>query len=554
MNRPKICVVGACNLDLISYVPRMPRMGETLHGTRFHMGFGGKGANQAVMAAKLGGDVAMVSKLGQDVFGRDTLDNFKRWNVNTEHVHFTDQAFSGVAPISVDMEGHNSIVIVTGANDLLTVEEIEAARKVIATAGVLVCQLEVPLEISLAALRIARSEGVKTIFNPAPARLELPRELYRLSDIFCPNESETEILAGMPVGTLDEAEVAARVLVNRGAETVLLTLGERGSLLVTKDKAEHVPTKPVKAVDTTGAGDAFVGSLACFLASGQTLVRAMERANAIAAVSVQSSGTQTSFPEAKDLPGDIREPLQEGMDREPEGSVPALTSSEIAATIDHTLLKPDATREAFDRLCLEAVRYGFKSVCVNSGRVPQVAEKLEGAGVHVCAVVGFPLGAMNSLAKAFEAQQAVEDGAAELDMVMNVGALKAGDLEAVEQDIRTVRQAAPKPVVLKVILETCLLTDEEKVSACEICKKAGADYVKTSTGFSSGGATVEDVALMRRVVGPDMGVKASGGIKDFSTAAAMIAAGADRIGAGAGTEIVESAPDRKGKPQASKEC
>lgn len=305
MTRPKICVVGAANLDLISYVPRLPRMGETLHGTRFLMGYGGKGANQAVMAAKLGGDVSMVTKLGQDIFGENTLKNFQSWDVDTQHVLFTDQAFSGVAPIAVDPDGHNAIIIVTGANDLLTPGEIEAARATIAAAEILVCQLEIPVEINLAALRIARREGVTTIFNPAPARPSLPEELYQLSDIFCPNESETELLTGLPVNSQEEAETAARVLLERGAGVVILTLGERGSLLVTADECVHVPASPVKALDTTGAGDAFVGSLAYFLATGKPLTDAMRRANHIAAISVRSSGTQTSFPVAADLPSDL---------------------------------------------------------------------------------------------------------------------------------------------------------------------------------------------------------------------------------------------------------
>jgi ribokinase len=305
MERPKICVVGACNLDLISYVPRLPSMGETLHGNRFQMGFGGKGANQAIMAAKLGGEVTMVSKLGQDVFGENTLKNFKSWGVNTQHVHFTDHAFSGVAPIAVDTEGHNSIIVVTGANDLLTAEEVEAARPAIAASSILVCQLEIPLDINLTALRIAREEGVKTIFNPAPARSEIPQEFYQLSDIFCPNETETELLTGMSVQSIVEAESAAKMLIGRGAASVILTLGERGSLLVTDATTEHVPVAPVKALDTTGAGDAFVGSLAFFLAAGKSLSDSIKRANGIAAVSVQSSGTQTSFPEAKDLPPEM---------------------------------------------------------------------------------------------------------------------------------------------------------------------------------------------------------------------------------------------------------
>ncbi len=221
---------------------------------------------------------------------------------------------------------------------------------------------------------------------------------------------------------------------------------------------------------------------------------------------------------------------------------PKMSASEISNRIDHTLLKPEASQSSFDKLCSEAAQYGFKAVCVNSAWVAYVTQKLRGSSVAVCAVVGFPLGASLRAVKAFEAEKAIADGASELDMVMNIGALKGGDLKKVEADIRTVRQAAAGATVLKVIIETCLLKETEKVRACEIAKHAGADFVKTSTGFSSGGATVEDVALMRKIVGPEMGVKASGGIKDWLAAAAMIKAGADRIGTSAGVVIVESAP------------
>lgn len=298
---PKICVLGACNTDLVSFVPRMPALGETLHGERFHMGFGGKGANQAVMAAKLGADVTMLAKLGKDVFGENTLRNFKDLRINTRHVHFTEAASSGVAPIAVDADGQNAIVIVMGANDLMTQEEIEAARPDIASCQVFVCQLEIPLEINLAALRLAKEEGVTTIFNPAPARSELPDECYALSDIFCPNETETELLTGMPVDTIEHAEAAAREILNRGAGTVILTLGSRGSLVVTAEAAEHIAAEEVKAVDSTGAGDAYVGSLAYFLASGQPLDEAVKRAGAIATRSVLKAGAQTSFPSREEV-------------------------------------------------------------------------------------------------------------------------------------------------------------------------------------------------------------------------------------------------------------
>lgn len=302
MPGPRLCVVGASNMDLISYTPRLPKPGETLAGTRFQMGFGGKGANQAVMAAKLGAEVAIVTKLGRDVFGEMTLANFRACGLDTRHVSFSDEAFSGVAPIAVDAEGRNAIIIVTGANDLLAGREIEEAREAIAGSRLLLCQLEIPLAATRAALEIAREEGVTTVFNPAPAVPDLPEDLYGLSDILCPNETETEILTGRPVRTLEEAESAARELLERGAGKVILTLGERGSLLVTGEGAVHVPGDRVRALDTTGAGDCYLGSLACFLASGVPLASAMERAGKAASLSVQRRGTQSSFPLAEDLP------------------------------------------------------------------------------------------------------------------------------------------------------------------------------------------------------------------------------------------------------------
>jgi ribokinase len=283
----------------------MPRIGETLHGSKFTIGFGGKGANQAVMAAKLGGDVAMITKLGKDIFGEDTLKNFEALGINTEGVTFTDAAFSGVAPIAVDPGGDNSIIIVSGANDHLSVPDLNRARHIITTAKVMVCQLEIPVEISLEALRIAKGAGVMTIFNPAPARAELPADLYKLSDIFCPNESETELLLGAQIKSHEDEVNAARALLNRGAKAVVLTLGQRGSLLVTPDEKELIPAESVKAVDTTGAGDAFIGSLAYFLAAGTPLTDAMRRANKIASISVQHPGTQTSFPDGKTLPAEL---------------------------------------------------------------------------------------------------------------------------------------------------------------------------------------------------------------------------------------------------------
>lgn len=211
-------------------------------------------------------------------------------------------------------------------------------------------------------------------------------------------------------------------------------------------------------------------------------------------------------------------------------------SEQLAGMIDHTLLKADATPDAVRALCAEARQWRFASVCVNGSYVELAARELAGRGVKVCTVVGFPLGAMSSEAKAAEARDAVGKGADEVDMVLNVGRLKAGDDDYVRDDVAAVREAAAGRT-LKVILETCLLTDAEKERACRICREAGADFVKTSTGFSTGGATAEDVALMRAAVGPGMGVKASGGIRTRADAERMIAAGASRIGASASIAI-----------------
>lgn len=212
----------------------------------------------------------------------------------------------------------------------------------------------------------------------------------------------------------------------------------------------------------------------------------------------------------------------------------------IAAMIDHTLLKPEATPAQIEKLCAEAAEYHFASVCVNPVYIPLAARLLKGTGVKVCCVVGFPLGAIAPEQKAAEAASCAAMGAEELDMVIHVGAAKAGDWALVQRDIEGVVKAAAGYTV-KVIIETCLLTDEEKVKACEAAKAAGAHFVKTSTGFSTGGATTHDIALMRKTVGPEMGVKASGGIRDYETAMAMIEAGANRIGASAGIAIVAAA-------------
>ena len=223
----------------------------------------------------------------------------------------------------------------------------------------------------------------------------------------------------------------------------------------------------------------------------------------------------------------------------------------LAKMIDHTLLKPDATQDQIAQLCFEARKHGFASVCVNPTWVTLCAQLLQGSPVKVCTVIGFPLGASAPEVKSFETQNAIDHGATEIDMVINIGALKARDLDVVAKDIRgVVNTAHARGAIVKVIIEAVLLTDEDKTVACLIAKEAGADFVKTSTGFASGGATVHDVALMRRVVGPDLGVKAAGGVRTYEDAEKMIQAGATRIGASAGVKIIQGpSPEQPPQPR-----
>ena len=293
MQGPSICVVGSINLDMNTYVAAFPRPGETIHGERFTTGYGGKGANQAVMAARLGGAVQMVGRVGDDMFGQEMLRNLGREGVDTRSVRVSPGFSSGVAVITVDASGQNQIVVVAGANGQVTADDLD---------GALEGAVRVPMAANLAALRRARAAGVQTIFTPAPVSSPIPEEVYGLADIFCPNESEAELLTGVAVHSIEDARRAAAELRRRGAAAALITLGERGCLYVDECQEVHVAAPLVTAVDTTGAGDAFVGSLAFFLAEGVPIVAAIERAQAIAAISVQSPGAQSSYPRRAALP------------------------------------------------------------------------------------------------------------------------------------------------------------------------------------------------------------------------------------------------------------
>ncbi|KAM8945337.1 ribokinase [Pelodytes ibericus] len=307
--RERVVVVGSCMTDLVSVTPRLPKAGETIHGSKFFIGFGGKGANQCIQAARLGAKTAMVCKVGKDSFGNDYIENFKKNKVSTDYVGQTAAAATGAASIIVNSEGQNAIVIVAGANLLLDSADLKNASDTINAAKVMICQLEILPETSLEALRMARASGVKTIFNPAPAIPDLDSQFFTYSDVFCCNESEAEILTGVEVRRSGDAGTAGLALLERGCRLVIVTLGGDGCVIVSQEDPtpRHIPTNKVTAVDTTGAGDSFVGALAFYIAHYPhlSIEEMVKRSNHIASVSIQAPGTQTSYPSRKDLPQDL---------------------------------------------------------------------------------------------------------------------------------------------------------------------------------------------------------------------------------------------------------
>jgi ribokinase len=297
---PGIAVIGSANTDLTTFTDVLPRPGETLFGKNFEMGFGGKGANQAVAARLCGADVLMVAKVGRDLFGQATIDNFASFGIDTKHVQIVDDAPTGVAPIFVEPNGQNRIIVVKGANDRLTPADVDAAAADLRHVNTIILQFEIPLATIYHAIRFARAHNIRCIVNPAPA---LPADLKELigADLFIPNETEAEQIAGQPVRSEAEAVACASTLLAQGFRRVVITLGARGSLVAGAAGHQLVPPFAVSSVDTSGAGDAFIGSLAVFLAEGRAEQDALARASLYAALSTTRTGTQKSFPRRADF-------------------------------------------------------------------------------------------------------------------------------------------------------------------------------------------------------------------------------------------------------------
>jgi ribokinase len=301
--RPRIGVVGSSNVDVVTYVERMPVWGETIAAPRFEMSFGGKGANQAAAAAKLGAEVVMVSMVGDDLLGENVLGNFTALGVDVKHVGRVAGQTTGTATILVNPAGENFILIVKGANGDLSPADVEAAAEDLAACDLILLQLEVPLDTVYAALEFGKRHGVKTVLNPAPALRTLDPEKVRLATFVTPNETELAILTGLPVGSEDEIETAAKRLLAQGNETVVVTLGARGALVATPEGFRRIPPVEVQAVDTTGAGDAFIGSFARYYAAGLGLEAALAMATRYAADSVTRRAAQKSFATEAEFEG-----------------------------------------------------------------------------------------------------------------------------------------------------------------------------------------------------------------------------------------------------------
>ena len=292
--RPRIAVIGSANIDLTTFADRFPKAGETIFGQKFDLGFGGKGANQAVAARLCGAEVFMIARVGNDLFGPATIENFKKLGIDATYVKQIKGVSSGVAPIFVEPNGQNRIFVVKGANDLLKPADVDAASDLLRTVDCMVLQFEIPLETVYYSVGFARKNSIRCIVNPAPAQQVDLNALAGL-DYFIPNESEAETITGMPVRNDGDAKQCAERLLAGGVKRVILTLGANGSLLAGREGVEHIPAFSVKSIDSTGAGDAFIGSFAVFLGEGLPERDAVRRANLYAGLSTTGVGTQKSF-------------------------------------------------------------------------------------------------------------------------------------------------------------------------------------------------------------------------------------------------------------------
>lgn len=525
MKKTKVVILGDLLYDCFTWAPRLPRKGETVMGYANGFFSGGKGANQAVQAAKLGAEVYLIGKVGSDERGDFLLKELNRYGVNTDYVFRDPMEATGTCCIHVDANGDNAIIVAPLANLKVTEEEVTTARQIIEGADVFITQLLLDPHVTLMCLKWASDAGVITVFNPAPAR-EIPDEFYRYSHFISPNETEAEYFTGCyKDGQADDKwrENAGSFFRNKGCKALLMTLGSDGVYYDDGVTRQSFPCFKVKAVDCTGAGDSFNAAFAVGVVRSNSLKEALAFASAAAALTVQGKGAQPSMPmieQVKDFLNKNRKIEETNM-------------MEINRYLDHAILNPEFTIEEVKASIKEAIGYEVQTVCVRGCDIPMAVEMCKGTNTNVCCVLDFPHGHGGKEAKAAIADIYSRQGAKEVDMVINYGFARSGAWDKVEDEIRAVCENVHKNGgIVKVIFETSQLTLEEVARATEASIAAGADFVKTSTGFNGGGATEEAVRVMLDTAKGRIKVKPSGGIRDYERAKMFVEMGADRLGVG----------------------
>jgi deoxyribose-phosphate aldolase len=533
--------------------------------SNFSAAAGGAPANVAVGLQRLGIRSSFVGCVGKDPFGIKLRGELEAEGVDTcflfTHGDFkeneTDAVHTTINFVSVWDDGHKDLVFYRGADRCMLPQEITPAIFENAKCfhyGSISLIHEPGSSAQRKAIQVAREQKLLVTYDPNYRATLWQNETtahrvifdaFKYAHMAKVSEEEFSIVTGH-----NNLEHGIRALLDQGVELVVVTRGERGALAATEHFVVESPgLRDVNIVETTGAGDAFMATLISRMlpefekrggslktAGKETVQAALDYANVVAGLACTKAGAIPALPTAQEV------------ERFLDMSTCApftVVSDTLARMIDHTFLKPNcAEPDDIERLCQEARRYGFAVVCVNPSQVEQCCQLLQGSNVGVGAAIGFPLGQTTLEVKAFEIRDAIQRGATEIDMVLNIREMQSGNYDFVQSEIEmlveTCRElGTSSKVICKVILETCYLTTEEKIKACEFCRDAGVDFVKTSTGFGPAGATVEDVQLMRKTVGDAVGVKASGSIRDLAKARAMVDAGANRIGTSNGVAIMQ---------------
>ena len=567
---PRVICMGELLIDFVA----IEKNTELPKVSRFAAVAGGAPANVAVGLERLGRKSRFVGCVGKDPFGIKLRRELEAAGVETFFLFTPDDKEGGTDAVrttinfvSVWNDGHKDLCFYRGADRCLLPQQITPAifENALCFHFGSIGLIDEPGSIAQhKAIQIARDKGLLITYDPNYRSTLWPNETMAHRVIFDAfkyvhmakvSEEEFSVVTGR-----DKLNEGIRALLDQGVELVVVSRGERGALAASEHFViESIPFGDVDIVETTGAGDAFMAALISKMlpefkkhggslknVENETVQAALDYANVAGGLACSKTGAIPALPTANEVDHFLdMHRRQKVLQSTSTRSLLSVASCRFARMIDHTFLKPYcAEPNEIERFCQEACQYGFATVCVNPSQVERCCRLLRGTNIRVGAAIGFPLGQSTLAVKAFEIRDAIHRGAKEIDMVMNIRELQSGNYDLVLAEIDMLVQACRESgtggkVICKVILETCYLTTKEKIKACEICRDAGVDFVKSSTGFGPRGATVEDIKLMRKTVGEVMGVKASGGIRDLTTARAMVEAGASRIGTSSGVAMMQ---------------